>query len=256
MESRHTWWSNAATEYDDEMARIDGIIGDADRLGEQAARLRTLIGTLDLCQLRSAHRVECLIEVIGAVDPETGTVALTTPAGCDGRVRRQALAQICELWVKQTPLPEAQAVQADYADDVAEIYERLGEFSPLKAWQVERLQLKIADYGFSDVVQSYAEGGAPGDSAEGPCRWELENRLLEAFTAIGGGAGAAHDDGQCRLGYEHVREQMVEIAAALDAFAWQQPAGAGWVHAALGVYSPLKAWLAASLAKTIRSQVG
>lgn len=255
MESRHAWWNNVATEYDDEMARIDGIIGDVDGLGEQALRLRTLIGTLDLCQHRSAHRVECIIEVIGAVDPSTGTVGSTTPVGCDGRARRQVLAQVCELWVKQTPLAEAQALQPEYADDVAEIYERLGEFSPLKAWQVERLQLKIADYGFSDVVQSFAEGGAPADTAEGPCRWELENRLIEAFTAIGGGAGVAHDDGQCRLRYGQVREQMLEIAAALDAFAWQQPAGAGWVHAALGVYSPLKAWLAASLARTIRSQL-
>lgn len=256
MESRHTWWSNVATEYDDEMSRIDGIIGNADGLGEQVVRLRALIGTLDLCQGRSAHSVECIIEVIGAVDAETGMVGSTTPAACDGRARRQALAQVCELWVKQTPLPQAQALQPEYADDVAEIYERLGEFSPLKAWQVERLQLKIADYGFSDVVQSYAEGGAEADSAEGPCRWELENRLFEAFTAIGGGTGLAHDDGQCRLRYEQVREQMLDIAAALDAFAWQQPAGAGWVHAALGVYSPLKAWLAASLAKTIRSQLG
>ncbi len=256
MESTHAWWSNVATEYDDEMARIDGIIGDADGLGEQVVRLRTLIGTLDLCQHRSAHRVECLIDVIGAVDAETGTVSSTTPVGCDGRARRQALAQICELWVKQTPLAEAQALQPEYAGDVAEIYERLGDFSPLKAWQVERLQLKIADYGFSDVIQSYAEGGGPAETAEGPCRWELENRLLDAFSAIGGGVGTAHDDGQCRLRYGHVREQILDIAGALDDFAWQQPTGAGWVHAALGVYSPLKAWLAASLARTIRSQLG
>ena len=256
MESRHAWWSNVATEYDDEMARIDGIIGDVDGLGEQVVRLRTLIGTLELCQHQSAHRVECIIEVIGAVDADTGAVGSTTPAACDGRARRLALAQICELWVKQTPVAQAQVLQPGYADDVAEIYARLGEFSPLKAWQVERLQLKIADYGFSDVIQGYAEGGTPAENSEGPCRWELENRLLDAFSAIGGGVGPVHDDGQCRLRYGHVREQMLGIAAALDDFAWQQPAGAGWVHAALGVYSPLKAWLAASLARTIRSQLG
>lgn len=255
MRETHGWWSNVSSEYDSEMERIDGLLPDGGELSDQIVRVRNLIAALDLRTQRGMHRIECIIEVIGSIDPATGTVGSTTSAACDGRTRRQALAQICELWVKQTPVSDARVLLPAYAEDVDEIYARLGDFSPLKAWQVERLQLKIADYGFADVVQSYAEGGGAREDADGPCRWELETRLLDAFTAIGGGA-ATEAGGRCHLCYGRVREQTLEIIKALEDFAWQRPAGGGWVHAALGVYCPLKAWLAASLARTIISQLG
>ncbi len=260
MENTHDWWSNAGAERDEEMTRIDALIGDPEALSDQLLRLRALIGALDLCHYRGVQRVERIIEVIGAMDPETGTLDPDVCVMCDDIHRRQMLARMCELWLKQTPLREARAQLPGYGADVDEVYTRLGDFSPLKAWQVERLQLKILDYGFADVVHGHTEHHGPVEEhPAGPCPWELEGRLLETLSAIGGGSpGASDDDETCHVRYEENHSQVHEIADALDAFAWQQVDMVGdyWVHATLGVYCPIKAWLAASLAKTIRAQTG
>jgi hypothetical protein len=172
------------------------------------------------------------------------------------------------------------------------IGELLGDPTPLKEWQVERVVDKIRSvtepgsvyreiseceehYGsdrefreatMNTIIHDTVDGeeasislAAAIDHLE-PCHWNFLENLKIVLGAIGGNLYPGVPFGACHRNIKQVpiREEMIRLAGALETCS----SGSGIIDTDdefvidLGTFSPVKSWLAASLAKTIRLQLG
>ncbi|MDP6380219.1 MAG: hypothetical protein QF662_02640 [Phycisphaerae bacterium] len=290
------WWGNCDGDpQDKEIVAIDAMEDSLEPLDEQAAHIRALIRSLQLCHHKAERHVNLIVEAIGSgsstKDPRKAGVGCGHPreelwkksydilsAWCSGSVGESA-----HLDVEGTPATELAAY--------------IGEKTPLKVWQVERIcdkfrafmsptlnyveMVEHRDYveneykghlQFRDLtVQAIVHDKKDGDDAEislasaidhlEPCNWNFLQNLVIVLKAIGGDLSpktplAAHGR---NIKMNPIRERMRLVSDALRAFCEGNTAAGetdAGIFRALGEKTAAKHWLAASLDKTIRLQFG
>lgn len=125
------WWGNCAVSSDAEMTAIDLL---EDTLGELApglVRVRGLISSLELCHHKADRWIANIVEAISAGDSDRGLG--TRPAGARHRAE--------ERW--QDTYDRLAAWCAGQPEAGSALLVPLGEQTPTKVWQVQRVMQKI-----------------------------------------------------------------------------------------------------------------
>jgi len=287
MSEGRSWWRNLGEYRDAEIERIDAMEDALGVLLEDARTIRQLIASLEMCHHKAKRRVANLLQAIGEGRTAKGPRLPKGEPLRPEQVRWRALADVLDLWVTQVPHEDALDELPHHAAAIRDFYHRLGEFSSLKAWQIEHIRLRILDHVFPFVhyksierdepdsdsrrqtlAQRLVTSGPPGAKTDFslagaidntvPCNWNFEANLRLVLSTIGGngemsGIWAAHG---CNLRFNPLREEMMALAAALGDFvADRSPGERAPLVEPLGDPAPLKKWLAASLAKTIRVEM-
>ena len=305
---RH-WWQNCALLPDDEILAIDQMEDRIATVSKKALKIRELISGLELCHHKADRWIINIIEAIGTGETKKGL----------GTRSIGQLHPVETVW--QNSVAALSAWCAGYAASSVEItigsmpasqlLASLGERSPLKEWQVQRVIDKIRSVihwprAVSDPSAQYVwillgggeyesfyrnkcpvqysehedfwlqtvrtlihdtESGKPANLSLGlaidmlwPCHWGFVKNLGIVLGAIGGqlypekpfaacGRNISLLPGQRRLkiisNTLRVFFKTAEATKSIDRKLWK----------ILGKKNHIKAWLSASLDKTIRLQL-
>ncbi len=136
-----SWWRNCAVEADSEILAIDEMEDRIAPIGPKALKTRQLISTFELCHHKAERWVENIILAIGAGETSKG-LGTRSPGqqhAAEG-VWMNACAAL-SAWCAGCP-----STLVDLSIDTVpapELLACLGERSPLKEWQVQRVTEKI-----------------------------------------------------------------------------------------------------------------
>ncbi len=138
------WWRNCALAADAEILAVDALEDDLAPLSQNMVNIRELITSLELCHHKAEQWVENIIEAIGAGETHKGLGTRDPgsmhPAEQIWQDACTALSAWCsgqEADLPDTPLGES---------TVYELLHRLGQRTPLKEWQVQRLIERIRSF--------------------------------------------------------------------------------------------------------------
>ena len=278
-------WRNCALSVDEEMRRIDLMEDELGPLSPPIARIRALIGALEICHHKAARWLDNILQAIAAGDTRKGLG--TRPPG-QRHAAEAAWAQACaelEAWCEGRPSRSV-------------LTAALAEPTELKRWQVRQVIRKIrsviawpqpeASYDWLLLGGSEYEASCgrrcPAahqedaqlweatartiirDELDGepaalslalaidmlwPCHWNFASNLAIVLPAIGGGltARAPFAASGRNIASLPLRRQLQDCCAQLRAY------GQGDASTRLGPVSAEGRWLAASLDKTIRLQL-
>jgi hypothetical protein len=285
------WWENCASEPDGDTLVIDALEDAIAPLDEPTARIRRLITHLELCHHRAKRHVELIVEAIGAGNTAKGPG--TRP--CDQRHPIERVWQNCcdvlSAWCSGYP---GTVAHLDVAGTPArDLMSLVGGRTCLKVWQVQRVVDKVRSYvdpsfGYVEIVEhgehyrAYSEfrdltvttvihdsvDGEPAELALASamdhleaCHWDFPGNLTIVLRAIGGGLFPQKPFAACRRNIKlaPLRDKMRMVSSTLRVFCAGRHTGTDVdvrVLRALGARTPVKHWLAASLDKTIRLQLG
>ena len=136
-----SWWRNCALHADSEIMAIDEMEDQVVPIGASVSRIRELISSLELCHHKADRWVYNIVEAIGAGETTKGLG--TRPPG--QRHPREAVWQnacaALSAWCAGCP-----STQIDLSVDTipaSQLLACLGERSPLKEWQVQRVIERI-----------------------------------------------------------------------------------------------------------------
>jgi hypothetical protein len=135
------WWRNCALGPDTEILEIDALEDRVAPLGANLTAVRELISSLELCHHKAERWVYNVVEAIGSGGSEKGLG--TRPPGQHHAVEtiwRNACA-VLSVWCAGHP--GAAVDLAVGTVPAARLLASLGERSPLKEWQVQRVIDKI-----------------------------------------------------------------------------------------------------------------
>ncbi len=303
-------WENCAAKPDEEILAIDTMEDSISPLDEQTVKTRGLIKSLELCHHKAGRWVELLIEATGAGSTAKGPG--TRPQG-----QRQSVELVWQnccaaltAWCAGSP---ARTIKTDVGGiSGSELLDHIGDRSPLKEWQVQRVIEKVSEYvvwprAYKDpslryvgMVESGTEyksvkaGECPeyykehsnfwkltvqtiihdivdGKEAEitladaidylEPCHWNFVENLAIVLRAIGGDLHPEKPYAACgrNIRLVPIRDRMRIVSRTLRAFCENEKASSDMnagILRVLGKKTPVKHWLAASLDKTIRLQLG
>ncbi len=139
-----SWWRNCAAEADDEIRAIDRMEDDVAPLEPEVVKTRELISTFELCHHKAERWAVNILEAIGSGHTQKG---LGTRAAGSLHPAEQVWQNACDAlsaWCADTP---AASVDTSIGDlKAADLLACLGERSPLKEWQVERVIDKIRSH--------------------------------------------------------------------------------------------------------------
>lgn len=286
------WWVNCASEADDEILAIDNMEDSIVPLDASTVYIRQLIGCLECCHHKTERHVEIIIAAMGSGSTMKGQGRRDSDELSPRELEYQALLRILSSWQTGAVLHGESRI-GEYSE--SELCELLGDPTPLKTWQVQMVMEKIgrfldpdmrwnrahakvvdAEYvgeeaEFSDITKLMVihdmKNGQPAgvtlataiDMLTG-CNWNFSQNISTILAAIGGEAHAQHPlalhDRNIRL--NPARGRMQDICHTLSAFTEGQQATTAAdveIFRTLGPQTPVKRWLAASLAKTIRLQL-
>ena len=135
------WWRNCALEADWEILSIDKIEDHIAPIGANVLKIRELISSLELCHHKAERWVGNIIEAIGAGETSKG-LGTRSPGQQHPteKVWQNACAAL-SAWCAGCP-----GTSVDLTIDTvpaSRILDCLGERSPLKEWQVQRVIEKI-----------------------------------------------------------------------------------------------------------------
>ncbi len=134
-------WRNCAVETDSEILAIDRMEDDVAPIAEEVSRIRELISSLELCHHKAERWVGNIIEAIGAGETRKG---LGTRSPGQRHATESVWQNACAAlgaWIAGCP-----AASVDLTIDTvpaSRVLAGLGERSPLKEWQVQRVIEKI-----------------------------------------------------------------------------------------------------------------
>ncbi len=136
-----SWWRNCALEADSEVLDIDRIEDDIAPIAPNVSRIRELISSLELCHHKAERWVHNIIEAIGAGETQKG-LGTRSPG-------QQHSAE--KVWLNACAALSAWcagcvSTKIDLSIDTvpaSQLLACLGERSPLKEWQVQRVIEKI-----------------------------------------------------------------------------------------------------------------
>lgn len=139
--SCRSWWRNCALEPDPEILDIDKMEDHIAPVGPNVSRVRELISSLELCHHKADRWVYNIIEAIGAGDTQKG---LGTRSPGQEHPAERVWQNVCvslSAWCAGCP-----STKVDLSIDTvpaSRLLACLGDRSPLKEWQVQRVIEKI-----------------------------------------------------------------------------------------------------------------
>lgn len=135
------WWRNCALQPDPEIAAIDRLEAEIVPIAPNVSKIRELISGFELCHHKADRWVQNIIEAIGTGETDSGLGTRTPgrrhPAEKVWQNACAALAAWC------AGCPSAEVEMSVGALPASELLGCLGERSPLKEWQVQRVIEKI-----------------------------------------------------------------------------------------------------------------
>ena len=140
-ESYRTWWRNCALESDSEIRAIDRLEDALAPLSPNVKRIRELISTLELCHHKADRWVYNIIEAIGTGETNKGLGTRSAGQSHDVETVWQHACAALTAWCAGCP-----AGSFNIAVDTvpaAELLTYIGERTPLKEWQVQRVIERI-----------------------------------------------------------------------------------------------------------------
>ncbi len=139
--SPKSWWRNCAIEADDEIRRIDRMEDEIAPISSSTAKIRELISSLELCHHKASRWVNNILEAIA-----TGKTAKGLGTRPDSQFHPvegiwQDACNALSQWIdgKVNFAPESCVGKVP----AAQLFSGLGERSPLKEWQVQRVIERI-----------------------------------------------------------------------------------------------------------------
>lgn len=134
-------WRNCAMEADDEMSRIDGMEDRIAPLEPDVTRIRELISSLELCHHKADQWVDNIIKAIGSGETDKGLG--TRSPGDRHSVENVWLEACAALSAWCAGCPSASVDSSIDTVPASQLLAGLGERSPLKEWQAQRVIDKI-----------------------------------------------------------------------------------------------------------------
>ncbi len=171
--SCRSWWRNCALEADSEILAIDRMEDGIVPVPENLSKIRELITSLELCHHKAERWVANIIEAIGAGGTSKGLGTRSPGQQHPTEKVWQSACAALSAWVAGCP-----AASVDVIIDMipaSQILLCLGERSPLKEWQVQRVIEKIRSAihwpePCNDPAAQYVWLLLGGDEYEANCR--------------------------------------------------------------------------------------
>ena len=135
------WWRNCALEADSDILGIDSMEDSIAPIGPDVSRVRELISGLELCHHKADRWVHNIIEAIGAGETSKG---LGTRSPGQRHPTEQVWQNACEslsAWCAGCPSSKVELSVGTVP--ASRILGCIGDRSPLKEWQVQRVVEKI-----------------------------------------------------------------------------------------------------------------
>ncbi len=135
------WWRNCAVEEDAELRVIDGMEDRLGSVGTETARVRELISSLEICHHKAARWIDNIVEAIGTEETRKGLGTRSTGRRHPAEDVWQDVCAALSAWCGGRP-----AAGVDLTLDsrpASELLACLGEHSPLREWQVQRVIDKV-----------------------------------------------------------------------------------------------------------------
>jgi hypothetical protein len=136
-----SWWRNCALETDSEILKIDEMEDGLAPLTPDVSRIRELISSFELCHHKAGRWIHNIVEAIGQGQTTKGLG--TRPSGQRHPAEEvwQTACNALSAWCKGSP---GGLVEVSVGSVPAtQLLHGLGERSPLKEWQVQRVIEKI-----------------------------------------------------------------------------------------------------------------
>jgi len=135
------WWRNCALHADSEIMAIDGMEDRIAPLGANVSKVRELISSLELCHHKADRWVYNIVEAIGAGETTKGLGTRSPGQQHPTETVWQNACAALSAWCAGCP-----STKVDLSIDTipaSRLLACLGERSPLKEWQVQRVIEKI-----------------------------------------------------------------------------------------------------------------
>ncbi len=139
--SCRSWWRNCALEADSEILAIDRMEDHIAPIDPNALKIRELISSLELCHHKAERWVGNIIQAIGA--GETGKGLGTRPPGQQHPAEKVWQNTFAALSAWCAGCASAKVKLSIDTVPASQLLACLGERSPLKEWQVQRVIEKI-----------------------------------------------------------------------------------------------------------------
>jgi len=139
--SHASWWRNCAPEDDSEISTIDGMVDQLAPLSAEVMAIRELISSLELCHHKAERWIDNIIAAIGG--GTTGKGLGTRPPGQQHPAEDawRATCAALSAWVAGAPAASMDSTIGTVP--ASRMLAGLGERSPLKEWQVQRVIEKV-----------------------------------------------------------------------------------------------------------------
>jgi len=301
------WWSNCGVgqEADSEILAIDSVEDGIAPISANVSRIRELIGALEMCHHKAEKWVSNIIEAIarGETRKELGLGTRSPGQSHPTEVVSKNACAALSAWVAGCP-----STSIDLTIGVvpaSRVLACLGERSPLKEWQVQRVIEKIrswTDWPWSEKDPStqyawlsfeqnhcpdhykehqdfwrqtvetmpfgYLQGLDGGGFSLGlaidllwTCHWNFVENLQIVLEVIGGNLKPERPFAACHwnISLSPIRPRMEVLSSTLKVFCGDSGSDKeidSDVLLRLGEPTNEKKWLAASLGKTVRLQLG
>ena len=139
--SCHTWWRNCALEADPEIRAIDQMEDEIAPTAPEISRIRELISCLELCHHKADRWVRNIVEAIAAGQTIKGLGTRSPGQQHPNETVWQNACAALAAWVAGCPGPSVD-ITVDTIP-ASQLLAGLGQRSPLKEWQVQRVIDKI-----------------------------------------------------------------------------------------------------------------
>ena len=143
MTTRH-WWKNCSQEADSEMVAIDSLEDRIAPIGTNVSKIRELIGSLEMCHHKAEKWVSNIIEAIASGETNKGLG--TRPPGQVHPIEvvsKNACGAL-SAWVSGCPSTSIDLTIGTVP--ASRVLACLGERSPVKEWQVQRVIEKVRSW--------------------------------------------------------------------------------------------------------------
>ena len=299
------WWTNCGVdpEADSEIVAIDSLEERIAPISANVAKIRGLIGTLEMCHHKAERWVSNILEAIATGETSKG-LGTRTPGQIHPTeiVSKNAIGAL-SAWVAGCPSTSIDLTIGTVP--ASRMLACLGERSPLKEWQVQRVIEKIRSWidsprsdqdastqyvwlacGQNDCPDHYKEhedfwrrtvqtvpfaglqGLDGGDFSLGlaidllwTCHWKFVENLQIVLEVIGGKLEPEKPFAACawNITLSPIRPRMEVVSNTLKVFCGAPESDEEIdrdVLSLLGEPTEENKWLAASLDKTMRLQLG
>jgi len=142
--SCRSWWRNCCQEADSEILAIDRMEDHIAPIDPDVSKIRELIGSLEMCHHKAEKWVNNIIEAIATGETSKGLGTRTPGQTHPTEVVSKNACAALSAWVAGCPSTSIDLIIGTIP--ASRILACLGERSPLKEWQVQRVIEKIRSW--------------------------------------------------------------------------------------------------------------